>query len=73
MNRIEFKTRSKNGIIKVPLKYKELNSEKLRVIIIRDNEKSVNYKLNKFLDFARQVKIKLPVNYRFERDKIYER
>lgn len=73
MNTVEFKTKSKNGMIKIPGKYKELNSEKLTVIIIPEKGDQKNVRLNKFLKFVKQMKINLPKNYRFERDKLYER
>lgn len=38
MHIVEFKTESKNGIIKLPPDFHELDNSKLKIIIIRDDD-----------------------------------
>lgn len=46
MERISFKTKAKDGVIKIPEKYKELSNSKLRVVISQDdNQDTVSEKI----------------------------
>lgn len=56
MERISFKTKAKDGVIKIPEKYKELSNSKLRVIISQDSTQDTVLKKIKITNPYQNVK-----------------
>ncbi len=71
MNAIRFETISHNGMIRIPPEYADFSDRELEVIVLvkEDSRKCKE----DFLASIKKHKFRLPLDYRFDREKLHER